>query len=275
MSRKKRCGEEEKGTASTWSSSHSTTRSTRAVARLARLTARRLMPQPPPPLPPRRPPTAARPDSLPTSHFASTSSSSSSPSMFRTRALAKVNKLASQTSEFVSPRLESAKESAAGKLANLKDAYYAQQQQTNGVGAGGHTESDWATSERVLAPPKKALRTRQVQGEFAEPSLAAGGLRSRGMTPPGSPTESRTGKWAAGIGSYFSTNAAPVTTASSSATGTPSKGKGKALLTDDIDEERIVCFPGVRGAFLEERPDTLTLAPFAVGNAPTRSSRRR
>ncbi|GEM08971.1 actin patch protein [Rhodotorula toruloides] len=164
--------------------------------------------------------------------------------MLRARALAKVNKLASQTSEFVAPRLELAKESAAGKLANLREAYYAQQQQGNGASAGGHTESNWETSERVVAAPKKALRTKQVQGEFAEPSLASGRLRSREMTPPGTPTESRTGRWAAGIGSYFSTHAPPPATASSSGTRMPAKGKGRALLTDDVDEERIVCFSG-------------------------------
>ncbi|GAA6053407.1 hypothetical protein JCM3770_002309 [Rhodotorula araucariae] len=224
-------------------------------------------PPAPPPVPPRRPPPAARSSSsaapsLPVPSAPSPSASfersanppmPSTSSLLRSRALAKVGRLASHTQTYVAPRLESAAGAAAGKLASLREAYTSRDDRDR----DRQSESAWdaPVESRLLATPKKALnKVRAAGADLAElPALAAavhaGGLPPGGLTAsmPPSPSESRSSRWA-GLGSYFSTSAPSASTSGGASTGpggaSGGKGKGKALTYDEVDEDKVVCFPG-------------------------------
>ncbi|BGP49351.1 hypothetical protein JCM10450v2_005239 [Rhodotorula kratochvilovae] len=180
----------------------------------------------------------------------------STSSLLRSRALAKVGRLASHTQTYVAPRLESAAGAAAGKLASLREAYNArderERERERSLGPeGGESSWDAPVESRLLTTPKRALnKMRGAGAEIAElPALAAavhagGGLMAG--TPP-SPSE-RSSRWG-GLGSYFSTYAPSAASspggASTSTGGMASgKGQGKALAFDEVDEEKVVCFPG-------------------------------
>lgn len=182
----------------------------------------------------------------------------SSSSLLRTRALAKVSRLAAQTQTYVAPRLESAAGAAAGKLASLRDAYAARDERSalEGGGGGGDRRSAWdaPVEPRVLTTPKRALdKTRRIGGDIAElPAFAAavhagaGIGAGAGLMPsaPPSPSESRTSRWG-GLGSYFSTYAPSVASSAGGGGTSSAKGKGKALAFEEVDEDKVVCFPGV------------------------------
>ncbi|GAA5992824.1 hypothetical protein JCM10908_001356 [Rhodotorula pacifica] len=228
-------------------------------------------PPPPPALPPRRPPPAAfaSPSTAPT-QAAPAPAPSSSTSMLRARALAKVNRIAATTHEYVVPRLDSAASSAATRLANWRDRDALEQEQERGVGATG--AGGYAYQVRQ---PKKAATARATplsssaatDWSPSSPTHYTSSSRSISTTttsaadqPPQTPSR----KWtASGLGSYLNLSSynssandpdsAPPTvgaassSASAASTTTGSKGgkgKGGAVGVDDVDEDKILCFPG-------------------------------
>ncbi|GAA5992316.1 hypothetical protein JCM11641_005605 [Rhodosporidiobolus odoratus] len=203
----------------------------------------------PPPPPPRRPPPAARPSTqLSTSTTASASSASSSSGMLRARALAsKVNKLAHQTSDYAAPKLTH----AASKVKDAYGAYSASHATGSSAGMGERGMSTNAWGEReVLTTPKKALRSRQLQGVDAELPTLAGtsgktGTGSVESTPPTSPVNEKgasSSRWG-GWGSYFM--AGSYSEEGQAGTAGNAGGQGKIKIgADDIEEDKVVCFPG-------------------------------
>ena len=195
----------------------------------------------------------------------------SSSSILRGRALAKVSRFAAQSQAYVAPRLESAAGAAAGKLASLRDAYAArdereqERERERSLAEGsasrdrGGPRSAWdaPVEPKVLTTPKKALdKARRVGDGIGElPAFAAalhagagagGGLLS---SAPPSPNESRSSRWGGIVGSYFSTYAPSVASSSGEGGAASAKGKGKALAFEEVDEDKVVCFPGVRPSF--------------------------
>ncbi|CEQ42838.1 SPOSA6832_04703 [Sporobolomyces salmonicolor] len=164
----------------------------------------------------------------------------SSTSALRARALAKVNRLASTTSEYAAPRLQSAASTAAGKLAVLRDHY-------TSSSAAPSSSSTWAAEPGVLTTPKRAQKTRQV--DFADLPVM-----TSARSPPASASEAKGSKWG-GLGGYFSGYAgggAGTGAGAMGSAGAPS-GKGKQPTMQEPEEEKIVCFPG--WAVLQPAPE--------------------
>ncbi|GAA5871119.1 hypothetical protein JCM1840_007595 [Sporobolomyces johnsonii] len=164
----------------------------------------------------------------------------SSTSALRSRALAKVNRLASTTSEYAAPRLHSAASTAAGKLAVLRDHY-------TSSSAAPSSSSTWATESGVLTTPKRAQKTRQVDHADLPVMTSA-------RSSPMSASEAKGSKWG-GLGGYFSGYAGGGGGAGAGAAGTAGapSGKGKQPSMQDLEEEKVVSFPG--WAVLQPAPD--------------------
>lgn len=231
--------------------------------------------------PPRRPPRALSPLQART-----TTASSTTTSMLRSRALARVNRIAAATGDYVAPKLESAAVSASTKLAHWRDRDRELQQQqaqsyatttttTAPVAAAGGPDGGYAYQvrqpKRAAAASSSSSSARALNPSTSDwyPSsseLAQGAPPyTRSMTtsstapseaPSSTSTASSSRKWTtSGLGSYlnlssytaFGGGGTNVDADSVAATGGTGKGKGKAAAvgTDDIDEDKVLCFPGV------------------------------
>ncbi|KDE07402.1 hypothetical protein MVLG_02269 [Microbotryum lychnidis-dioicae p1A1 Lamole] len=126
-------------------------------------------------------------------------------SFLRARALAKVHKFTND----VSPHLESAKQSAAGKLAQLRDLQ--------------HDRDAWGDD------PRMAKQVKQRQRDYADPTRRD----SSSSTVSASPTSTRERSgWIAGVSSYFG----------GGGNGGPSSSRQAS--TSAYTDEKVVCFPG-------------------------------
>lgn len=219
----------------------------------------RMPDQQPPPPPPRRPPTAAlAPSNSSSPMLLSASSSASSTSLLRSRALAKVKSAAHSTSDYVSPKLET----AATKVRNYK--------------ANATTSSSWDRNDDpgILTTPKKVQKSRQQQHQGSMSEFDAMLLRGSALPSPSLSSsdqqQQKASRWG-GIGSYFTGNSS-MSSSSSSMSGSSSSGTMKPPLAQDLEKEKIVCFPGVSPLFffstISRRWLTLRVS-FTVGYSTT------
>lgn len=112
---------------------------------------------------------------------------------YRARALAKVSKAVQSTSEYVSPRLDSVKQSAVGRLELLRDRH----------------DSWEADRDRSLGTPSRSFSSSSRQNsvlrdrDYVDPVLAAKrGTSSSSTSTSSTDQQSRWGGWA----NYFSSN---------------------------------------------------------------------
>ena len=225
-------------------------------------------PAPPPPaLPPRRPPPAAV-----SPNTAIAPQPSSSTSMLRTRALAKVNRIAHQ---YVAPRLESAANSASTRLNNWREREttsepepgpytYQVRQPKKAAGPASSSSSSGLENWSTSAGAAPTLQNSDYPRPYAAGSSSSSRSIATSATTSSSERTTPSRKWtASGLGSYLhlgsysgasttgldSTSGATLASSSGASTTTGSKGKGKATAAggglDDIDEDKILCFPGV------------------------------
>ncbi|SCV70281.1 BQ2448_1675 [Microbotryum intermedium] len=126
-------------------------------------------------------------------------------SFLRARALAKVHKFTND----VSPHLESAKQSAAGKLAQLRDLQ--------------HDRDAWGDDPRMVKQVK------QRQRDYADPTRRDSSISS--LSGSSTSTRERSG-WIASVSSYFG----------GGGNGGPSFSR--QVSTSAYTDEKVVCFPG-------------------------------
>lgn len=152
-----------------------------------------------PTLPPRPPPARLAPPSM------------TATSGYRARALAKVSKAVQSTSEYVSPRLDTAKQSAVARLSELRERH-----------------DSWEADRSAQSSPSRSFssssRQSTVSREYLDPVAAA--RRSSSTSTSSSDQPSRWGGW----GNYFSSN------------------YRKDRDPSTYGSEMIVSFPGVRSS---------------------------
>lgn len=184
--------------------------------------------------------------------------------MLRARALAKVNRIAATTHDYVAPRLGSAAHSASSRLQTWRDS--------SSSSSVSSPQDEPAQLTYQVRQPKRAAAASAAAGTagWSAPALEhgdlhqryAGSARSLATSATSSATEASapSRKWtASGLGSYlhlssYGTSAATATapdpdsaTATSSANSTATGSRSKpAVGADDVDEDKILCFPGVR-----------------------------
>lgn len=122
------------------------------------------------------------------------------------KALAKVSSIAHTTKEFTAPKLHSAASS---------------------IRSYSNSASGWRDEPGVITTPKKVQKGKQAQVE-ADYSMYGSGM----------PSPSTASRWS-GIGSYFSSGASSASMSGSSTSGT-------TIRPEDLEEEKVVLFPGVR-----------------------------
>ncbi|KWU42826.1 hypothetical protein RHOSPDRAFT_29924 [Rhodotorula sp. JG-1b] len=191
--------------------------------------------------------------------------------MLRTRALAKVNRIAH---EYVAPRLESAANSASTRLNNWRErettsepepgAYtYQVRQPKKAAGPASSSSSSGLENWSTSAGAAPTLQNSDYPRPYAAGSSSSSRSIATSATTSSSERTTPSRKWtASGLGSYLhlgsysgasttgldSTSGATLASSSGASTTTGSKGKGKATAAggglDDIDEDKILCFPG-------------------------------